>query len=262
MIIYSGPHLILTYEQDNNRFINSWKSSPTTVEIFKKEMLEYLSALERINPTQIIWLQQNYTFQIDDETKLWVEETIMKPRFEVGCISQSQDGFHHIAFVVGRDVLAHIMMMAVFDEKSRSVFKPKHFATEKDARNWLNREILDTVYDVQSQRQEIIYKGIDTDGTAIIEFRKPASEIDRTLKSFKSILEENDFIKNNIEKYTSLSKREKETFKFVIKGFTNEQISESMSISSNTVRTHRNRIWKKLDIKHFRDCLRYQCFIN
>ena len=262
MLIYSGPHLILTYEQDNNRFLNSWKSSPTNIEIFKKEMLVYLSALEKINPSQILWLQQNYTFQIDDETKLWVEEKIMKPRIKAGKISQGQDGFHHIAFVVGRDVLAHINVMAVFDEKSRSVFKPRHFATEKDARNWLNRELLVSDFDNEIQKQEIVFKGIDKDGKVIIEFKKPASEIDRTLKSFKSILEENNFIKNNIEKYTSLSKREKETFKFVIKGFTNEQISESMSISSNTVRTHRNRIWKKLDIKHFRDCLRYQCFLN
>jgi DNA-binding CsgD family transcriptional regulator len=262
MEIYCSPYLTITYERDNNRFVSLWKSSPTTVEIFKKEMLEYLTALERLNPNQIIWLQQNYTFQIDDETKLWVEENIMKPRFEAGYISQSQDGFHHIAFVVGRDVLAHIMVMNVFDEKSRSVFKPKHFATEKDARNWLNREILAKVYDDETQKQEITYKGIDKDGNTIIEIKKSASEIDSTLKSLKTILEENDFIKNNIEKYSSLSKREKETLKFIIKGYKNRQISEKMSISSNTVRTHRNRIWKKLDIRQSSDCMRYQCFIN
>tara|TARA_R110000772_G_scaffold202935_1_gene313185 strand:+ start:267 stop:1055 length:789 start_codon:yes stop_codon:yes gene_type:complete len=262
MIIYTGPHLVLTYEQDTNRFINSWKSSPTTVEVFKNEMLEYHSALERLNPTQIIWLQQNYTFSIDAETKLWVEEKIMIPRFKAGCISQSIDGFHHIAFVVGRDVLAHIKVMSVFEGKSRNVFKPKHFATEKDARNWLDREILDIVDDGETRKQEITFKGIDTDGKAIIEIKKSASEIGRTIKSLKTILEENDFIKNNIEKYSSLSKREKETLKFVVKGYTNEQISEQMSISSNTVRTHRNRIWKKLDIRQFSDCLRYRCLIN
>jgi DNA-binding CsgD family transcriptional regulator len=186
----------------------------------------------------------------------------MKPRFEAGYISQSQDGFHHIAFVVGRDVLAHIKVMSGFDEKSQTVFKPKHFATEKDARDWLKNELLVTVYNNKIQKQEIIYKGIDKDGKAIIEFKKPASEIGRTIKSFKTILEENDFIKNNFEKYCSLSKREKETLKFIIKGGTNEQISEQMSISSNTVRTHRNRIWKKLDIKQFSDCLRYRCLFN
>jgi DNA-binding CsgD family transcriptional regulator len=262
MLIYNGPHLIITFEKDYNRFLNSWKSSPTNVKKFKKEMLEYLFALERINPSQIIWLQQNFIFQIDDKTKTWVENNIMKPRFEAGHISQSHDGFHHIAFVLGKDILTHIKVMAVFDEKSRSVFRPKHFATEKDAVNWLNSELLDNQIENEIEKQQITFKGIDKDGKAIIEFKKNASEINQTIKLFRSIIEENDFLKNNIEKYSSLSKREKETLKFIIKGFTNHQISERMSISSNTVRTHRNRIWKKLDIRHYRDCIRYQCFLN
>ena len=76
------------------------------------------------------------------------------------------------------------------------------------------------------------------------------------------IIEQSHFIKNNVEKYASLTPGEKETLKFIIKGYTNEQIAEKMYISPHTVRTHRNRIWKKLDIKQFADCLRYQCFFD
>ncbi len=44
-------------------------------------------------------------------------------------------------------------------------------------------------------------------------------------------------MRNNVEKYSSLTPREKEVLKFLIKGYTNKQISEKMYISSNTVRT-------------------------
>ena len=52
-----------------------------------------------------------------------------------------------------------------------------------------------------------------------------------------------------MKKYSSLTPREKEVLKFIIKGHTNKQISEKMYVSHHTVRTHRNRIWKKLVIK-------------
>jgi len=108
----------------------------------------------------------------------------------------------------------------------------------------------------------IIFKEIDDKGKAVFEFKEDASNFDSTINSFKTIIERSHFIKNNIEKYASLTPREKETLKLIIKGYTNEQISNKMYISFNTVRTHRNSIWKKLEIKHFRDCSKYKCFFN
>ena len=61
-------------------------------------------------------------------------------------------------------------------------------------------------------------------------------------------------------KFQSLTKREKETLKLILKGHTNNQIAGLRRVSVNTVRTHRNRIWKKLDIRHFKDCLDYRAF--
>lgn len=261
MEIYSGPYLKVNYESQNNRFINSWKSSPNTTNEFKEELLHYLSALEKVNPTQIIWLQQNFTFHIDDQTKLWVEENILKPRYKAGFIKEDKDGHHPIAFVVGKDVLSHMEVMGVFDEPSPSVFNPKHFATEQEANDWLNKEFpYESTTNIRNT--EIIFKGLDDDGNAIIEFKEAPYEISNTLKAIKNILDENNFMKENIEKFSSLTKREKETFQLIIKGKSNEQIAKEMHISLHTVRTHRNRVWKKLKITHFIDCLKYKSFFN
>ena len=114
----------------------------------------------------------------------------------------------------------------------------------------------------KDQELEITFKGTDDSGKAVFEFKEQASNFEGTINLFKNIIKQNHFIKNNIEKYASLTIREKETLKFIIKGHTNKQISQIMNISQNTSRTHRNRIWQKLEINHFRDCLKYECFFK
>ncbi|MCC1483429.1 response regulator transcription factor [Winogradskyella immobilis] len=63
-------------------------------------------------------------------------------------------------------------------------------------------------------------------------------------------------------KFQTLTKREKEILELILKGYTNKQIANLTVTSFNTVRTHRNRIYKKLEIKHFKDCLSYQYFFT
>lgn len=256
MIIYDGPFLTITFEKENERFINFWKSTPTDLSEFKSELLIYLSCLEKFNPVQIIWLQQNFKHQIDNETKLWVEENILKPRFEAGFVKIFKDGFHPITFVVGQDVLSHMEVMGVFDAPNPSVFKPKHFATEQDARDWLDSGI--TIKPKKDATTEILYKGLDKDGKAIIELKKPASDITNTIKSFKSILDENAFIKLNVEKYSTLTKREKEVLNFLSKGEKQNETAEKLFISTHTLREHWKKIKRKLDVQTTNELIEYK----
>ena len=54
--------------------------------------------------------------------------------------------------------------------------------------------------------------------------------------------------KNNIE--TSLSKREREVYYLVLQGYTNEQISQQLWISINTVKKHLKNMYQKLDVSN------------
>jgi|TARA_B110001469_G_scaffold72568_1_gene68913 DNA-binding CsgD family transcriptional regulator len=209
-----------------------------------------------------MWLLENLTFKVGDVTKKWVDENISKPIFKAGFIAKNQECFDQVAFVVGRDVLAYIEVMGIFKEDSSRGFKPKYFATEIEARNWLNEKFNTKGSKSEDQNLAITFKGTDDHGKVVFEFREQSSKFDSTINLFKSILEQNHFMKNNIEKYSSLTPREKETLKFIVKGYTNKQISEKMHVSHHTIRTHRNRIWQKLEIKHFRDCLKFECFFN
>ncbi|MEC7756165.1 helix-turn-helix transcriptional regulator [Roseivirga sp. UBA1976] len=58
-------------------------------------------------------------------------------------------------------------------------------------------------------------------------------------------------------RFHSLTRREKEILKNVASGSSNKEIGESLFISEHTVRTHRNNIWRKLNISHIKDAIRF-----
>lgn len=81
-------------------------------------------------------------------------------------------------------------------------------------------------------------------------------------KIFKELIPYEQRTSELFVRFQSLTKREKEILKLIIQGHTNRQIGEILYISSNTVRTHRNKIWKKLEIKHLRDVFKFQFFLE
>ena len=262
MEVYNGPHLLIKHEEANSRLISIWKSSPPNDLAYRKELIEHLHIAVKIKPSQIIWLLENLTFKVDDATKKWADENISKPIFKAGFIAKNQDGFDQVVFVVGHDLLAYIEVMGIFDENSTIGFNPKYFATEKDAILWLNGEFNTKDSKGKNQNLEIIFKGTDDNGKVVFDFREQLYKFDGAVNLLKTILDQNNFIKNNIDKYSSLTKREKETLKLIVKGHTNVQIAEKMQVSPHTIRTHRNRIWQKLEIKHLIECLKYAYFFN
>jgi DNA-binding CsgD family transcriptional regulator len=246
MKIYEGTYLTINFEKENDRFIQFWTTPPNSVDSFKEEMLIYTSFYEQHKPSQTLWLQQKFTLDLDTATHIWIEENVNIP-----C---SESGNKKAAFVVGKDVLAHLSVINSF-EKVDSVINVNHFASEKDARSWLNNEL--TQNPIENQNPEITYEGVDEDGNSIIKIKGNSKDITNTIKSFKNIAEENDFIKSHIDKYSSLTKREIEIFKLYSKDKNHQEIATHLFLSLHTVRTHWKNIKKKLVINSFSDIIKY-----
>lgn len=73
--------------------------------------------------------------------------------------------------------------------------------------------------------------------------------IDEALKLSKSIMLEQDEIRSCKLLMTSLTPRETEIFRMVIKGLLNKQIAAELNIAEHTVKLHRGKITEKLGIK-------------
>lgn len=101
------------------------------------------------------------------------------------------------------------------------------------------------------------YKELDENGKTVIEFKSTPAEITSTLKSIKSVFEENEFIKNHISEYSSLSKREIEVLSLLGKGKKHQDIADNLFISIHTVRDHIKNIKQKLDVKTNTELLKY-----
>ncbi len=254
MKVYQGKYLSILYEKENNRFVQNWISSPKDIEDFKSEMLRYVSFFKKHKPSQVLWLQQNMTISLDTNIQKWIEQNVNIPLLKVGSVSVNKDGTLPLAFVVGKDVMVHLNVIDVFEKADITTIKPKHFATEKEARDWLDEV---PQKKPENSKIKISFNGVDKDGDSIIELKRPSNDITNTIKSFKNLIEENEFIKSNIDKYTSLTKREREILLHYSKNKTHQTISDELFISLLTVRSHWKSIKRKLHIQSFHDVVMY-----
>jgi DNA-binding CsgD family transcriptional regulator len=92
-----------------------------------------------------------------------------------------------------------------------------------------------------------------------ISISQELNGIDSSFGAISRVLEDNLYIRKNMAKFGSLTKREKQVIKLVARGFTSKQIAEELFLSLETVKTHRKNINKKLDLKR---CIDWEYFAN
>tara|TARA_R100000935_G_scaffold34660_1_gene55309 strand:- start:1644 stop:2402 length:759 start_codon:yes stop_codon:yes gene_type:complete len=245
MKVYESDLLTIHFEKQTDCFVQFWKTSPETYEDLKKEFLVYTSFYKKYKPKNTLWLQQNFCISLDVHIDKWIEEHVNIP-----CVAY---GNRKVAFVVGKDVLVHLSVMNCF-KKTNSIITPLHFATEKEARIWITET---KPKPITNNKITILFEGIDEEGNSIIKIKRPSGDISNTIKSFGSLIEENNFIKTNIVKYTQLTKREKEILVIFSKGMRHQEVADKLFISVQTLRTHWKNIKSKLEIKSMAEVIKY-----
>ncbi len=91
----------------------------------------------------------------------------------------------------------------------------------------------------------------------LISFTNPLGCLQDFDKGFADILDDNVYIRNNIEIYSQISKREKEIIRLLVKGNAIKEIADQLNISEFTVKTHRQNIYKKLNICSVTELFRF-----
>ena len=61
----------------------------------------------------------------------------------------------------------------------------------------------------------------------------------------------------HIEAYSQISKREKEIIRLLVKGNTLKEIAQHLNISELTIKTHRQNIYRKLNISSITELFRF-----
>lgn len=90
---------------------------------------------------------------------------------------------------------------------------------------------------------------------SIIYRLREKSFVDNKLR--KLHYEKISFYKENYQLFNTLTEREKEALQLIVQGLTNKQIGKELNISSLTVKTHRQNIYRKLGASHIQDLVQF-----
>lgn len=116
----------------------------------------------------------------------------------------------------------------------------------------------------------------DSDYSAAITFTKPAKSPNETVlwlsllttdfgeisPKMEQIIKMDQFKLKHFKQFQQLTDREVEILKLLANGSNNPQIAEKLFISRSTVETHRKNLKRKLELKSFRDLMRYAFAFN
>lgn len=90
-----------------------------------------------------------------------------------------------------------------------------------------------------------------------ISISQVLSEVDNTTRAITKLLDDNLFLRKNMNRFGSLTKREKQVLKMVATGYSTKQIAEHLFLSQHTISTHRKNISRKLGFKTLIDWERF-----
>lgn len=85
----------------------------------------------------------------------------------------------------------------------------------------------------------------------------PMHDFSHVANSVSNILAEKTFFKKNFQKFSLLTKREKEVLTLLAEGYNNPSIADLLFISRRTVENHRKNLNKKLELKNFAHLMKY-----
>ena len=90
-----------------------------------------------------------------------------------------------------------------------------------------------------------------------ISISQVLSGVDSSTKAMTRLLDDNLYLRKNMNKFGELTKREKQILKLVAEGMSTKQIAEELFLSHYTVSTHRKNINHKLGFKSLMDWERF-----
>lgn len=108
------------------------------------------------------------------------------------------------------------------------------------------KEQKEWVWHIGSTR--IFFQDCEGKPTHIVTIAIPVNNLKHIHNKAERLLAEKDFFSNNIKKFTTLGKREREVLSLVAQGKPSLCISKELFISVQTVNSHRKSIKRKLEI--------------
>ncbi len=90
-----------------------------------------------------------------------------------------------------------------------------------------------------------------------ISITNPVSVLEDFEDKVVDILNDYIYLKNNLTRYNDLTRREKEVLKLLSEGKSHKELADKLMISELTVKTHRQNIYRKLEVSNMIELIRF-----
>lgn len=249
MRLFDSKIAAIEYLEDSKLIKTTWKEC-RHAEDFMTVIQHVMEFYRQVLPTKTLWNQTDFELQISPDLQVWTENNINIP-------SQKLQIFEKISFVVSKDTMSQMSIMEIFDD-SNCGFVPRYFIEENEALAWTEKPVLKNDPEIVRFPQIVVDKVNDKIKLSIeIE----TEEFDEYLYLFNKLWKARMLSLDFAQKFLTLSEREKLILRFIIKGKSSVKISDILSISPETVRTHRKNIYRKLGCNSITELMKYSVLI-
>lgn len=207
------------------------------------ELVTYLDKLTIDEIAELIpgWLQLN---NIEDFGLIYMSPSMERDFALTIKIMEEKYGKHYLNSFIHPETTKRVIPLLMYLVKQKSYNKTisffQYIKTPKTDYSWYYTSLK-------------LLKNFD----CTIAITNPVKDFKDFNNELEVLLNENIYLKKNLDKFNKLTQREKEVIKLVVKGNSNIDIATSFNVSELTIKTHRQNIYKKLEINHVCDLVQF-----
>lgn len=243
MTIYQSK--FLTIYKEGEMLIQSWTERCLDVENFKHELSNFMDLFYKFRPKELIIDVKKCRLIIPEELYGWMAEKLLIPI--------SKKGIKKLVFTIAEDTAVHLAIVVSLD-KAKPIIQSLYFSDLDEAR-------LHTEHVKQVKPPTFEYQANTSTDSIDIDLNIDTNDLPRFLTFMKQIESDNQFAHDHLDQYNTLTFREIEVLKLIVRGYTNKQISQCLFIEESSVKSHRKNIKQKLNITSQFDIYQFaRCF--
>ena len=131
--IYTGQYLLVDKLAISDRIILKayWKNDHynMTDEEYRDEVKSLIELVQEKKPKRMLGDMKNFTFPIDPETQIWLNENLFE--------TYIKQGIDKLALILSNDLFSQISIEQTVEEEATFAFETKYFNNLDEAYSWL-----------------------------------------------------------------------------------------------------------------------------
>lgn len=245
--IYQDEVITIAHHPEFNTLSGSWNNCQNPDQ-YISGIKNFKEAFYKTQPKNTFWDHQDFKLQLNDYLQKWTDSFLNQPI--------AMEGFNgKVGINVGNNLASAISLNQLF-EQGRFPMKFRIFKNKEMAFDWLSKSCDKT----ENLAIPAIQFKENKNGKVQLALEIEAEEFHEYVSLLEQLLQQRKFSIANAAHFKSLTDREREVLKAVIKGLNNVEIANQLFISIETVKTHRKNISAKLNCRNACELTNFKTF--